>query len=81
MVKDKVKSMKYTNLRIRGLMIENEMSNGQVLAKVEVNCFHEDGIVEFHQVVKELINKVMFSYVRLMGDNHLNTSGSKIKVG
>lgn len=66
--------MKFENLRIRGLKVESEMENGQILAKVEVMCYHEDGIVEFHEVVKEIKNKVLFSYVRLMGDNHNNQS-------
>ena len=74
--------MKFQNIRIRGLKVENEIENGVVLAKVEVLCYHEDGIVEFHEVVKAIKDKVLFSYVRLMGDNHENQSSSfKVTVG
>ena len=49
---------------------------------MEVTCDDEEGIVEFHELVKEIKNRVLFSYVRLMGDNHKNKSSSfVVKVG
>ena len=81
-VKAKATEMGLTNLRIRGLLVQekNELM-GVTLAKIEVLCFSEDGIVEFHSLVKELKDKIMFAYVRVMGDNHENISSMKIKVG
>ena len=44
-VKEKANSMKLDYIRIRGLLIENQMENSPAIAKVEVLCFKEDGVV------------------------------------
>lgn len=81
-VRAELNKLGFKSMRIRGLRVENVIENALTLAKVEVLCYTEDGIVEFHQLANHLKDKVMFSYVRLMGDNIDNTFATdKTKVG
>ena len=54
------------------------------MVKVEVLCFDELGIADFMKLVKENKNKIHFTYVRLMGDNHEHghmSTDHRVKVG
>ena len=76
-----MEKLKIADLRIRGLKVETELGDDHVLAKVEVLCSSEHGIAGWIQVMKELKNKISFSYVRIMGNNVDNIQANKIKCG
>ena len=72
-LREKAVSMKLTNMRLRGLKIENTMPDGQIFAKIEVNVMeNENGIASFITLATEVRKKFNFTYVRLMGDVHEN---------
>ena len=52
------------------------------MIKVEVLCYSEEAIIEFHTLVNEIKDSYSFTYVRLMGDNIDNAlCTEKVKVG
>ena len=76
--------MKFESFRVRGLKLENRLEQGELMVKVEVLCFDELGIADFMKLVKENKNKIHFTYVRLMGDNHEHghmSTDHRVKVG
>ena len=80
-VKAQADKMKFKNLRIRGVKVENRMPQGEILAKIEVLCYDEQAIVNTMALLKEFKGKICFTYVRIMGDNHENVGTTKIQVG
>jgi len=79
-IKNKCKKMGLEDVAIRGLKVEQKMGN-QCICKVEILCASELGITNCLLLMKELKPTHSFTFIRIMGDNHLNLGTDKIKVG
>ena len=51
------------------------------ICKIEILCASEIGILNALDLLQNVKSTHSFSYVRLMGDNHINVGSDKIKVG
>ena len=51
------------------------------ICKVEILCASELGITNCLLLLKEVKPTHSFSFIRIMGDNHLNLGSAKIIVG
>ena len=68
------------DLSIRGLKVEQKMGD-VCICKVEIMCASELGIINCLLLLKDVKPTHSFTFVRIMGDNHLNLGSDKIKVG
>lgn len=50
------------------------------ICRIEILCASEDGILNALQLLADVKSTHSFSYVRLMGDNHVNVGTMKVKV-
>lgn len=62
------------------MKLETEMGKVKI-CKVEILCASEMGILNTLDLLQGMKSTHSFSYVRLMGDNHVNVGSDKIKVG
>ena len=74
LVKDTIKNKKLPYLVCRGIFLENTGPNGESFAKTELLCENEQGVINILKLLEALKGKVIFTYVRIMGDNHINNS-------
>ena len=79
-VRDKLIKAKMQDIRIRGLKQDAEMGKVKI-CKIEILCASEDGILNALNLLADIKKTHSFSYVRLMGDNHVNIGTEKVKVG
>ena len=81
MVKNTIKDKKIEHLKCRGLKVESVGQNKEVFAQVEFMCANEKGVINILALLNALKGKVIFTYVRIMGDNHINIANQDIPVG
>lgn len=53
-VRGEIDKRKYKSFRIRGLKVENILDGTLTLCKVEVLCYSEDALIEFHKLVDDI---------------------------
>ena len=80
-VKGVIKDKKIEHIKCRGLKLESTGPNNEVYAQVEFLCANEKGVINVLTLLKELKGKIVFTYVRIMGDNHINVANQDIVVG
>ena len=65
-------------MRVRGLKVDYKSADGKIkYCRIEILCRTEEGIVNFIELCRILKNEIQFTYIRLMGDNHEDTSASR----
>ena len=79
-VRNKCKKMGLEDVNIRGLKVEQKLGD-QCICKVEIMCASELGITNCLLLMKEVKPTHSFTFIRIMGDNHLNLGSDKINVG
>ena len=76
-----MKDKKLEHIVCRGLFVESEGPKSEVYAKVEFMCANEKGVINILALLNALKGKVTFTYVRIMGDNHINLANQDINIG
>ena len=59
------------DVRIRGLKLESEMDKLKI-CKIEILCASEQGFLNALKLLADVKKTHSFTYVRMMGDNHIN---------
>ena len=81
MVKDTIKNNNLAYIVCKGLSVEKEGPNKEIMAKVEMVAQNETGVANVLKLLNALKGKVTFTHFRIMGDNYVNQSNKDIIIG
>ena len=67
-VVDELNRLRLPCLNVLGVLLEQRMPD-KILARIEVCCTNEEGILSLMKLMESIKSKIAFTYVRIMGND------------